>query len=260
MREATGMSMSSPRVARSAVLLLAVVLPLASGGWASRRASLERRPKRVAISGVMSGLSKDTAFAARIAMLDSLVDAAVRRQGFAVIPHDTVDALAKWIADSAGGPFDPVTGKRDSARTDSIDTAVRRAIVARLGADLWLQPMVIFETVPFWGGEAKWRGTAEKTGAMGGVGAIVLGTKSGRIPALSLLVLVEDSTGRPVFGGGGGIQLIMKANGFAKKPTEIPMDSLLADRARNEQAVRYALDSLATRVGVDSAIAARPEP
>ena len=229
-------------IAASAALLLAV---------ADRHASARAVPRTIALSGTFAAALEDSTAGPRVAALDSTIEAVVRAQGFAVVRRDVVDALEKHLTDSLGGPYDAVTGKRDTARARLIDDAVRRALRERHGAELWMRPFLIVESVGFWGGEAKWRGAVEKTGAMGGVGGVLLGTKSGKLPALSLAVFVEDSTGKTVYNGGGGLQLVVKANGLAKKPSRVPPDRLLVDPAVVSHAVHWALDSLAAELGVE---------
>lgn len=224
----------------------------AFGARSSRPAPTQ--PRVVAISGVYTRASDDSGFRARVAAYDSLVELVVRGEGFAVVPHDTTDALEARLADSLGGVFDPVTGARDTARVHIIDAAVRRALRGRHGAELWLRSYIIVEGILFYGDEATWRGTTEKTGAAGGLGGVILGTKKGTIPALSLFVFVEDTTGATIYRGSGGIQLVMKAGGIGAKPKAVPMAQLLADPARNAHAVHYALDSLAARVGTQRAL------
>ena len=243
----------NPRVA---VLAVVVLVPMLSG-LAAHRGEASRAPKVIAISSVAGRIVDDSGFRARTSIIDSMIDSAVRAQGFGVLPRDTVDAIQQRLADSLGGVFDPVTGKRDTTRTEAIERAMRQALHGRLGADLWLRPFLMVDVVPFYGGEAKWRGASEKTGAMGGVGGVLLGTKSGKIPALTLAALVDDSSGKTIYTWGGGIQLLMKANGMAKKPTEVPPDQLLVDRVRMQSAVRRALDSLAREIGVERADAVR---
>lgn len=237
------------RIARAAILSSTILIPFASRSDL-RSDDARAQPKVVAISGVSVRATDDAGVIMRAAAYDSLIETLVRGQGFAVVPHDTSNALTARITDSLGGIFDPVTGARDTARIRIIDDSIRAALHKRYDADLWLQPFIIVEGVSFYGSEAKWRGTSEKTGAAGGVGGALLGTKKGTIPALSLLVFVEDTTGRTVYRGSGGIQLAMKAGGFGEKPKNVPMYDLLADRMRNERAVHLALDSLAVRVGV----------
>ena len=240
---------------RVAVLAAIVLLPSIAGLAAHREAAAHasRAPKVIAISSVFGRIVDDSGVRERMKGLDSLIDSTVRAQGFGVVSRDVVDTLERRLRDSLGGAFDPVTGKRDSARAQEVERLVTHAMVTRLGADAWLQPFLAVEGVPFYGGEAKWRGTKEKTGAPGGVGGVLFGTKSGRIPALSLAVLVEDSAAKAIYRGGGGIQLLMKANGATKKPADVPADQLLVDRARMEHAVRFALDSLAAEVGLERA-------
>ena len=213
-------------------------------------------PKVIALSSVTVHATRDSTLRARASVFDSLIENVVRGQGFTVIPHDSTDAVAKEASDSLGGLYDPMTGDADTIRFRAIRDATRRRLIARFGTDLWLRAYIGSEGVQFRGERATWHGTTEITGATGGVGRLLIGTKYGTIPALTLEVFVSDTTGRTVYRGAGGIQLLMKAGRGVAKPRDVPNAEIFASPARNAHAVHVALDSLAARLGAERTIAA----
>lgn len=249
------MSTNFPFGARAAVLATAAAIPLAASGTLLHQRTAPA-PPTIAISGVYTRALRDSGAAKRARVFDSLLADGVRQQGFAVISHDSVDALARRTTDSLGGAIDPTTGARDTVRVTRIDGAIRGALAARYRAAFWMRPHIITEAVEFRGAEATWRGTTEKTGAPGGLTGAIFGTKKGRLPALTLVVFVEDMSGRTLLARSGGIQLTTKAGGVGSQPTEVRPSALLADPARNEHAVRVALDSLAARLAAQRGLVA----
>ncbi len=76
----------------------------------------------------------------------------------------------------------------------------------------------------------------------GGLGGFLFGTKEGTVPALSLIVSVEDMTGTDLYTGVGGIRLVVRVDG--DRFVRLPRDSLFMDGSRNAAAIHLALDSL----------------
>lgn len=241
----------------AAVLTGAAIITMASWRTADPRPVVA--PKVIALSSVAVRATTDSALRERATVFDSLIENVVRAQGFTVVPHDSTDAVAKDVSDSLGGLFDPMTGAADTTRLRAIREATRQRLMARFGADLWLRAYVVVEGIRFRGERVTWHGTTEITGATGGLGRLLIGTKYGTIPALTLVVYVSDTAGRTVYRGDGGIQLLMKAGRSVTKPRDVPEAEIFASPVRNAHAVQVALDSLAARLGVERTIAAAVE-
>lgn len=218
-------------------------------GWAVPASA---QVKTVALAPVMLPRElRDGSVEAARQRFDSLLAAALTAAGFAVVPPLQSDAVWTRLRDSVGGFYDTYTGRIVPAKFEAIYVATRRELAARYGAEAWLHASIEIVSLPFGGGTAEWHGTSEPSGGRGGLGGLLLGRSVGRIPALSLVVAVEDTGGTTLYQRAGGIQLLGKIAGGDLH--RVPAESLFADTARTRGAVRLALDSL-------PAVLRRPRP
>jgi hypothetical protein len=176
------------------------------------------------------------------ARFDSLISSALRTEGFAVVPAQVSESIWLWLRDSIGGYYDTYTGKLIEAKLELVHMGTLRELHARHGVDAWLHPAIEFVGAPFTGGKVKWHGTDQQSGAPGGLGGFLFGTKTGSVPALSLFIALEDTVGKELYAGVGGIELASRIQG--DRFVDIPRLTLLGDGARNAAAVHLALDSL----------------
>lgn len=183
----------------------------------------------------------------RGARFDSLITSQLRTTGFTIVPAQASESIWLRLRDSVGGYYDTYTGKLVEAKLDVVHTATLRELHARYGADGWLHTKIAFVGASFTGGKVKWHGTEQTSGARGGIGGFLLGTKTGTVPALSLFVVLEDTAGKELYSGVGGIELAVQIQGGL--PAYIPQLMLLNDEARNIAAVHLALDSLSASLG-----------
>jgi hypothetical protein len=123
-------------------------------------------------------------------------------------------------------------------------------VKARFGADALVLPYLrtvtaSFNPALFGGVDAKWDGASESM-LSGTFDKILPPQVRGTVPALSLFVRIEDLGGSLLYSNAGGIQLLQKlapAGGRFSGDTfvPVPQSELLADQARIQQAVSYAL-------------------
>jgi hypothetical protein len=182
------------------------------------------------------------------ARFDSLIVSVLRSEGFTVVPSAVSDSIWVHLRDSLGGYFDTYTGKLLEAKWNVVHLGTLRALKARYGAEAWLHPDIAYVGAPFKGGKVKWHGVEQTSGAPGGVGGFLFGTKTGSVPALSFFATVEDTAGKELYSGAGGIELAARIVG--DRFVDVPRLSLLGDGGRNVTAVHLALDSLPARLGV----------
>jgi hypothetical protein len=201
--------------------------------------------KTIAVSSVLLPKSFGGAPDVR-ASLDSLIAERLRAEGFGVVPPQAAESIQLRLRDSIGGYYDTYTGKRVESKYEAVQGGTRRELKARYGADAWLHTVVGVVGASFTGGKVKWHGVEEKSGARGGLGGFMFGTKTGTVPALSLFVVLEDTEGKSVYAGVGGIELASRIEG--DHFVDIPRADLLRDGARNAAAVHLALDSLPARL------------
>ena len=183
---------------------------------------------------------------------ESLIEAKLRSAGFSVVASGDYADIWKRVTEQMGGYFDPVTGKQDEAKFKAAQEHARREIATKSSADALVHAGFTVVGAAFASGTAQWNGTSEPVGT-GGFWAQLLGNLGGlqgKIPALSLLVIIEDVNGAEEYANAGGVQLLSKVS--YGKFVPVPRDALFADKARNAAAVSIALDPLLTTTGTDS--------
>jgi hypothetical protein len=229
------------RLARRPALRRAVVLCLA--GWTG----LARAQGVKTIATTTIALPQEYHDLARVrTRFDSLIAERLRTAGFTVVPPQVSESIWHHVRDSVGGFFDTYTGKRIDAKFAAVRTATLTALRTTYQVDAWLHPVIRVVGARFSGGKVKWNGVEETSGAPGGLGGFLFGSKTGSIPALSLFVFVEDMDGKDLYEGVGGIRLTDRIEGDRFVP--VPRDSLFDDGARNAAALHLALDSLPPRL------------
>jgi hypothetical protein len=165
------------------------------------------------------------------AAFDTLVNALLTEEGFAVIPSSETAAIWTRLVDSVQGYYDPIYGRIVEAKYRAVASGTLNELRGRFGIDGWLRLWIERAPVRWGGKKVEWDGHSEDVG--GGSGTTV---------GLSLVVSVLDTLGREVYHGRGGIQQAVKFFGYQPQP--LPPEQLLTDRGRNRQAVHLALDSL----------------
>lgn len=175
------------------------------------------------------------------AIFDSLIAQRVQAMGFEVVPTTEQQTIWNRLRDSIGGFYDTYTGRVIPEKLQVVIAGTRRELATRFGAAAILQSSVVSVNIPFGGGEAHWHGTSQKSGGRGGLAGVLFGRSVGRVVALSLVVFVHDSAGKPLYDGVGGIELLGHFQGGVHR---VPAESLFTDSLRTRAAVGLALASL----------------
>ena len=187
------------------------------------------------------------------AKFESLIEGKLREAGLSVIPSKEGEEIWKQMKEHLGGFFDPITGKRDEAKFKAAREYTLRELHTKFKADAVLHPRIQVVGAPWSGGTATWGGTTESIRSTGemivealplallGVGV----TRHGSVPALSLVVVIEDIHGIDMYVNGGGIQVLSKISGGKFSP--VPRPELFANEERNVAAVNIALGPLVTK-------------
>lgn len=185
------------------------------------------------------------------AKFEAAVVAKLQAAGLKVIPPAEVGPIVDAAAAAQGGIFDPATGQVVEAKAKAAKQAALAQLEERYGADALLRvdlrvvPAVLSHDV------AAWDGVTERAGT-GFWKALLVGSHSGRIPALSVVVFLTAADGTELYAKAGGLRILGRVNA-AGKQERIPHAELFADEARNAQALSLALDPL---LGIPPA----PEP
>jgi hypothetical protein len=227
----------------AALTIAGVVAVLAVLAWATANPA-EDRPRIVAVSRLHADRELRPLEARAREIFGPAIEARLREAGYRVIPARVTDSV--WIAhrDSAGGFYDPITGRVIDQKLDLIWKGTRQALASQFAAHAWLHVNLISVAPGFSGDHAEWHGTSEGTGGRGGMAGFLIGRSAGTLNALSLRLEAEDTRdGSRLERRSGGIQLSSKI--IEGTLTDIPLDQLLRDEARNAAAVLIAVDSLA---------------
>jgi hypothetical protein len=179
------------------------------------------------------------------------IETRLTEAGFTVIPAEQTREIWDTKAKELGGFFDQQTGQLDEAKVNALLGHVREQVKARFGADALVLPYVRavtanFNHVLFGGVDAKWDGASESM-LSGTFDKILPPQVRGTVPALSLFVRIEDLGGSLLYSNAGGIQLLQKLAPASGRFTgdnfvPVPRSGILADQARIQQAVSYALE------------------
>jgi hypothetical protein len=176
------------------------------------------------------------------ATFDSLLGERLREQGFELIPPTVYDSLRRSLRDSIGGYFDPFTGRVIDSLFQIVVSGTRDHLRADFGAQAMVYQMLDVLRIRFGGGKVEWYGATEEGGGRGGLEGFLFGRSYGTMPGLTLIVTVQDMTGRRLAHRAGGIQLMSHIEGG--KFVDTPREKLLVDPALMTRAVRHATDSL----------------
>lgn len=166
-----------------------------------------------------------------VATFDSLFIAQLEIGGYTVVPSKESAAIWRRLVDSVQGFYDPITGDTVQAEFAAVHTGTLRELATRFGAVAWLRPTIGMVTAEWRRGRAHWDGVSEGMSSPSG--------GNGSVGALTLVVVVEDTSGRVVATGRGGIQVLAKIKGSQYQA--IPRDKVLTDYDRNLKAVQLAL-------------------
>lgn len=233
-------------------VLAMLCLLLASGAWAEKKKEYDpfqipREQFRSSIKIIAlrsptlpDGLSRPDEVSASF---ESLITAELTSAGIGVVPAKEFDQLWKQGADSVGGLFDATTGKLDPAKLKALRGSVGRALKEKFNADAVLFPQFRIVKASFRSGRASWDGV-KQTMTKGFWGAMAGGNTYGTIPAISLIVFIDNDDGKDLFINSGGLQVAVKLGGGGKF-VDLPVDSLFTDPERNATAVSRALKGLA---------------
>jgi hypothetical protein len=173
-----------------------------------------------------------------------LIEEQLKGVGLRVIPPATTGPVVEGIVAEKGGVFDPVTGKVDEAKAKAVVEEAVRRVRTQLGADALLRPYLRVVSARLDHDAARWDGATEYAGT-GFWKRMLVGTHSGRVAALSVVVRLEGGDGRLLYANAGGLRVISRVDAGGKFEP-IPRAELFGDEERNVGAVHLALDPLLT--------------
>lgn len=246
----TGRRAGRALVVIGALALLAGARPaLAKPVYAVPEDSLRDRFHRIAFATPIA-YSTDSARDSTAAAFELLLASRLTKAGFEVVAPSVGPAIGRRLVDSLGGLFDPKTGAIDSARSDLVRSRVIAALQDEHGADGILYWRIVQVKASFSSGTAQWDETKEKMEKKGFLGTIAGPSYRGTVPAYSLLVVVDDRTGRSLYMNRVGIAVAatLEKGRFADRSAA----EALGDPDRNAMVVDKALEPFCTAVWGDS--------
>ncbi|MCC2616829.1 hypothetical protein LJ739_11305 [Aestuariibacter halophilus] len=147
----------------------------------------------------------------------------------------------------AGGYIDEYTGKVDTDKRNQIRQKTLQSLRATHGIDSVLFYDLRRRTAHFGDYRAQWDGQEEpyelSNSDLTNFLSTLVANTSGKIPALSLMVFMEDMDGKELYMGAGGVQLVAKLNDDDEFES-IPVDKLLRDEAKLDFSVEEAFRKL----------------
>jgi hypothetical protein len=177
-----------------------------------------------------------------LAEFDSLLAAGLQRLGYSVIRPQEYEAIWAKLAVEAGGFIDPETGARDEKRMAVAMFETIEELRADFEIDAVMFPDIVVVEAQFAGGRAVWDGASQKIQTGGAMSSFTSGSQHGVLGALSFRLSMRGPGGAPVFLNSGGIEVLDKLSG--KEFISVPRQELFADKKRNQEAVKTALEPL----------------
>lgn len=170
------------------------------------------------------------------------VEQLLRDAGLKVIPGAEVGPVLDAVLAERGGIFDPVTGRADPVKAKAVRDENMRRLKERFGADALLRADIRVVNARLDHDVAYWDGVTEQAGT-GFWKQFLTGSHSGRVPALSFVVVLVGADGTELYAKAGGLRVLARI-GIGGKSETIPHADLFADEARNGEAVQIALGPL----------------
>ena len=212
-------------------------------------AEFRQRVKTIAVARVV--VPPNVGESGGSAKFHPTLETRLRAAGFTVVPPEQVREVWDAKASELGGLFDQNTGNLDQAKANALMSHVREQMKQRFNADALVLPYVrtvpaSFGALPFAGITAKWDGASESI-VTSTIDNVLTPQVNGTVPAISLVVRIEDLTGTILYVNAGGIQVVQKLKpmpgGFRRDNfVDVPKNEIFADPQRIQQAVNYALD------------------
>jgi hypothetical protein len=202
--------------------------------------SLRDRVHRIALSPPIASYSTGSTRDSVTATFEPLLVARLRTVGFDVVDPATGPAIGRKLVDSLGGLFDPKSGSIDSVRAELVRSRVIAALQEEHGADGIIYWRIVRVGASFSSGTAQWDEMKEKMEKKTFLGKIAGPSYQGSVPAYSIVVVIDDRTGRSLYMHRVGIAVgaTLEKGRFVDRP----ISEVLGDEKRNATAVEKVLD------------------
>lgn len=167
--------------------------------------------------------------------IDAEIQARLVKEKLEVIPSAVLRDIRVAMTEQVGG-LTTATGEYDVARAQAVRDHSFREMQFRHAYDAVVVARIVQVAAPWKNDRAQWDGTKQTIQHKGG------GRYAGKLPALSLLVVFIDRSGRPLYQAYGGLEVLVRRD----KQRLVPLQrvDLWKDPKRANKAVSIALDAL----------------
>jgi hypothetical protein len=187
------------------------------------------------------------------ARYESQIVARLTGAGFSVIPPSAMREIRERTKATLGGLYDPMTGEPIDERFKAFSEFSVNEYRATYKFDALLGSWIIVRSAEFSLNSASWDGIDDSTNGRSGweifwpFGAAAAASDySGRIPALSFGVRLQNPNGKILYVGVGGLQVLgyLTAGWEPTRLGKIDPKLIMTDPARDARALSLALDPL----------------
>jgi hypothetical protein len=175
-----------------------------------------------------------------------MIKTELRGAGLTIIEPTEVKVVWDSMSAKVEGFYDPKTGQRDEAKLKSLRTNIYRELKGRFNIDALLFSNLAIVGAKLDHDQAKWDGVSQGAGKKTFLKALIGVSHYGTVPALSLQVVLSDTTDTDLYQNAGGIEVAAKI-GPNSQFDPVPREELFIDEERNVRAVHLALDQMLGR-------------
>lgn len=206
------------------------------------REEINKRVKTIGVKPIHIGIEVESLEEKQKEFEDEIVRR-LKRKGYKVIEPDAYKAIKEPLKASMGGMYDPETGELLEEKYEALNEHVKREYLSKYDVDAILISAIVVVKASWNRNIASWHSvTQSSTGREGFWANFNAPQAYGTVPALSLLVVLEDTNGEDYYANFGGIQLAQLINGT--RFVDVPKYQLLSKRLKNKNAVSIAMDPL----------------
>ena len=186
------------------------------------------------------------------ARYESEIVTRLTNSGFSVIPPSAMREIRERTKATLGGLYDPMTGDPIKEKVNAFNEFSINEYNARYKVDAVLAPAIVRRAAEFNSAGVWWDGVDDSATGESGWAFLWKPTPSieGTMPALSFVVRLVDPSGKVLYGGVGGLQVLAywkhSESLWSAKERTVRIDPkfVMTDPARDARALSLALDPL----------------
>ena len=187
------------------------------------------------------------------ARYEALITEQLETAGFKVIPSREYSDIRKGLTDQVGNLYDPQTGEANQEKLDEVRTNSLLRLTEQFNTQAYIVPKIVRVGAYWSGNTTSWDGIERRTAGEteGFWESLGVGSSSGRIPAMSLQVVLSSMSGETYYIGRSGIQLLSQFR--SGQFIDVPQSNWFVNEDWDVEAVQLALIPLTGDLGSASA-------